>query len=148
MSKWFPDVSTQEGIQSALKNGTYGALGHAASLGIGFIFTVVTRHLPAANEPAMDGAGLVGALVGIGFEIVLALVAAWRFNNGKGLIWGSVTILVFLLEMFGKFSAGTTSVGWIFFWIGIGTGLLNGIRGAWANRSELNTAENISEIFE
>jgi hypothetical protein len=53
----------------------------------------------------------------------------------KGLWIGTIVLLLFLLEMYGKIATGTLASGWTFAYTMIVLGLVNGIRAAWAART-------------
>jgi hypothetical protein len=78
-------------------------------------------------------------------ELLVVLIAAWRFKIGKGLIWGAVTLLFFAIEAFAKVASG--HVGWILFYAVIAAGLINGMRGAWARRTTPAEAD-YADVFE
>lgn len=144
MSKWFPEVYDHEGADAALRGGVYGALGFAAMLIIGMAMLQFAGTLPAPGEPIQRSGA---ALIGIGVELALVLVCAWRFKNGKGLIWGLAIVALFALEIIGKLMAGVFGVVWLLFYAAIGAGLINGVRGAWAKRS-LPPSEDYAQVFE
>jgi uncharacterized membrane protein YjfL (UPF0719 family) len=131
MSKWFPDVDDQEGVNEALKLGYFGAIAFAVMIGLGMVFLLFAGHLPGE----IDGDSKAAGIVGIGIEMVVALIAAWRFKNGKGLVWGSVVLLMFVVEIALKIGNGSTNVGWFIAYAAIAMALVNGIRGAWAQRT-------------
>lgn len=132
MSKWFPDVSNYAGAKKALNGGVYACLVFAAMNVLGIVLTIFTGKLPSSGEAVTQ---LGGAIFGILVEMSLALAAAWRFKKEKGLVWGSLVLVLFALEIFMKFTSGTTNVGWVIFYAAIFAGLVNGLRGAWAVRS-------------
>ena len=131
MSKWFPHVDDQEGINEALKAGFYGAVAFAVMICLGMAFLVFAGHLPGETNDGTIVSGLVGTLI----ELAIAVTAAWRFKTGKGLVWGSVVFVMFLVEIGLKVANGTTNIGWLFAYAAIGAALINGLRGAWAQRT-------------
>jgi hypothetical protein len=80
-------------------------------------------------------------------EMAVILIAAWRFKIGKGLVWGAVTLLFFVIELITKLTSGLGHFGWIFFYAAVGAGLINGMRGAWARRS-IPEETDYAEVFE
>lgn len=112
------------GMQAALAMALLGALGIGLAL-----FGRASQSI----APMQDGmAWLVGAA---SVEIVLALIAAWCFRRNRGLIAGSILLLVFLVEFIGKFFIGFPGVLTIVIYLFIGVGIINGIRGAIAMRN-------------
>lgn len=144
MSKWLPDVDDHDGADAALKGGFYGSLGFAAMLVLGIAILMSGGTLPVSGT---EVDGTTGALIGILAELVLVLITAWRFRAGKGLIWGSIILIIFAMEIVGKVTSGTTNVGWIIFYAAVGMGLVNGLRGAWAKR-HLPPDGDCAEAFE
>jgi hypothetical protein len=132
MSKYFPDVSTTEGAQGAAKAGVFGALAFSATILLGLVFVVAAGGLPGMNKTTPDS--LPSEVVGIMMELVVVLVAAWRFHQQKGLIIGSIILLMFVGESIFKIVSKSTNIGWIIFYIAVATALVNGVRGAWAFR--------------
>ncbi|WP_095012581.1 hypothetical protein [Tsuneonella mangrovi] len=132
MSQWFPDVSEYEGAKKALNGGFYACLAFAAMNVLGIVFIMLAAKNPSSGEAVTQ---MTGAIFGVLVELTIVLIAAWRFKREKGLIWGTLALLLFALEVFMKVAGGTTNVGWIFFYAAIFAGLANGLRGAWAIRS-------------
>jgi hypothetical protein len=142
MSKWFPHVDDREGIQEALKAGFFGTIAFAVMICIGIAFVIFAGELPNSGDQVSNS---MAALVGMLVELMLVLVAAWRFKIGKGLVWGGLILLMFAAEVIGKIIDGTTNIGWLFAYAAIGCALINGLRGAWAQRT---MAREHSEAFE
>ena len=140
MSKWFPDVKEPDGLEEARKSGFFGACAFAAMNGLGIVLLLITGRTPSLGQPTPD-IGL--PLLGISFELVLVLVAAWRFKIGKGAFWGAAIVLLFLIEVIGKVVGGTTNVGWMIAYAAIIIALVNGVRGAWWRRRQVSI-----EVFE
>lgn len=132
MSKWFPDVSQYEGARSALNSGFYACFAFAALNCLGIAMLLFTGREPIAGEAVSQTAA---AIIGIVIEMTFVLVAAWRFRIGKGLVIGSITLLLFGFEIFSKIVGGTAHAVWLMFYAAIFVGLINGLRGAWASRS-------------
>ncbi|HZP79151.1 MAG TPA: hypothetical protein VFB45_23650 [Pseudolabrys sp.] len=144
MSRWFPEVDDYEGVQKALKAGFVGALVFAGMNLLGIAFVLATRHQPGRGvQPAADGAFIAGMVA----ELLIVLVAAWRFKVGKGLVWGSVVLLLFAAEIVMKFAQGMAGAAWILFYAAIGAALVNGIRGAWAART-IGPEADYADVFE
>ena len=144
MSRWFPQVDDHEGADAALKGGYVAALFFAGSIGLGIAWLVFSGATPGSRTPVNS---LAGALIGIAVELAVVLIAAWRFKTGKGLVWGTVALVLFVLEIVTKFENGSAGVFWWFFYAAVAAGLVNGVRGAWAKRN-LPPHEDYSEVFE
>ena len=108
--------------------------------GIGIVFLFFTGRTPNLGQPTSD---ITLPLLGIAFELVLVLVAAWRLKVGKGAFWGAAIVLLFIVEVVGKIAAGTTNVGWMIAYAAIMIALVNGVRGAWWRRNQIN-----AEVFD
>src|SRR5690349_21733174 len=104
MGIWLKDTEDYYDAEAAARSGMGGALLFAGwivfSLVLlfayagGFAFQVLTR-----TEQIL-------VLGSMGAELALALAAAWRFRQGKGLVTGSVTLLVFVIEVVRKLVSG------------------------------------------
>ena len=140
MSRWFPDITDPDGLEEARKAGFWGACAFAAMNGIGIVFLFFTGRTPNLGQPTSD---ITLPLLGIAFELVLVLVAAWRLKVGKGAFWGAAIVLLFIVEVVGKIAAGTTNVGWMIAYAAIMIALVNGVRGAWWRRNQIN-----AEVFD
>jgi hypothetical protein len=145
MSKWFPDVSTPEGLEQGRKAGAIGALAFAAMNLLGLLFVLWAGHLP--GETVNGTAGQLSSLIGIGAELAVILFGAYRFWRGKGLIAGSIVLLLFAAEIVMKFLTGTASIVSILAYSAIGAAMINGIRSAWWRRT-LGGEEDLAERFE
>lgn len=135
-------LQVSESTRKALNAGVFSALVFAGMNVLGIVFVLAAKELPSTGEAVTD---TVGSVIGIVLEAAFALVTAWRFKNGKGLLLGSLLVAVFAGEVFLKFVSGTTNGGWLFFYAAVLIGLLNGIRGAWAARRPLKTAAGASD---
>lgn len=135
-------LQISESTRNALNAGVFSALVFAGMNVLGIVFVLATKELPSTGEAVTD---TVSSIIGIVLEAAFALVTAWRFKNGKGLLLGSLLVVMFALEVFLKFVSGTTNGGWLFFYAAVFIGLLNGIRGAWAARRPLKTVAGPSD---
>lgn len=140
MSKLSPDFARTESPEAASrKAGVFGALAFAAMLALGLIMLVATERTPTLDQ---EGGGLTIPALGIVLELVLVLVAAWRFRIGKGAYWGVAILLLFGAEVAAKIASGATNVWWLLAYASIFIALFNGVRGAWARRGGVD-----SEVF-
>ena len=143
MSVWFKDVSDYDGARGATKNGMIAALGFAAMLALG-AFVLAMGALPGQEaDPAARYAGV--AVIGV--EVVVALLAAWRFRSGKGAILGAILLLLFVGEIAFKLTQGFAGIVWYLVYLAVFLGLVNGIRGAWALKSMPDEPDDLAEIF-
>jgi len=146
MSRWFPDVSTAEGMKSARIGATAAAIVFGIMVALGVVFTALSGHLPG-EATAESGAARIGALVGMGLEAAIAFAAAWRFHRRKGLVFGSITVLLFMFEILAKLASG--HVGWIIVYVMILMGLINGLRAGWARREHGDLEDtHLEQVFE
>lgn len=93
------------------------------------------RHQSGIQWRCRTDLDRIFALGGIALEATLAFVAAYRFTRRKGLWIGTIALLLFLLEIYGKIATGSLAGGWIFAYAMILLGLINGLRAAWAART-------------
>ena len=80
----------------------------------------------------------------------VAIIAAWRFAIGKGVVWGSALLLFFvLLPLVVDFVIirTTGNIGWFVARAAVGAALIPGIYGAWAARGWQPTPD-YGEVFE
>jgi len=147
MSIWFKHTETYDGARGATRSGFYASLAFGALLIIGIVVL-------ATNNGALLGvaeADPMARMVGIGFicaELAVALFAAYRFYLGKGLVAGSATLLMFVIEIGMKIVAGPfLGIFWYIAYLAILLGLINGIRGAIALRQMGDFAE-VGDTFQ
>jgi len=134
MSRWFPDLSTADGIKAGFNGGAAAAIGFGCFSLLGLAVTFFRGHMPGVDMARTD-LERIFALGGIALEATLAFVAAYRFTRRKGLWIGTIALLLFLLEIYGKIATGSLAGGWIFAYAMILLGLINGLRAAWAART-------------
>lgn len=146
MAKWFPRPDNRPGINKALLAGCVGAFVVAAvyaydSAARALEFWKFSARLPFELETSL--------LVGWAGRTLMALVAAWRFAIGKGLVWGLVVLLVSLLPVLGDFVFGTAAknIGWVVIRITTGVALIIGVRAAWHAR-RWQPSPDYGEVFE
>ena len=148
MATWFKDVETYEGARGATKSGMYASLAFAAMVALGLALLLsgngAMMGVPQQSDPAARYAGITLVLA----ELAVALVAAYRFRLGKGLIPGSATLLIFLIEIGMKLLTGPfLGILWYVVYLAVFLGLANGIRGAWALRS-MSDAGALGDTFQ
>ena len=147
MSKWFRRVDNRPGINKALMAGFAGAL---IAAGID-AYREVAKVLPFQQykPEGLLEVEIVVLISGVAWTL-LALITAWRFSIGKGLVWGSALLLFFvLLPLVGDlFIARTTAnIGWAVARSAVGAALVAGIYGAWAARG-WRPKPDYGEVFE
>lgn len=96
-----------------------------------------------------------GALIGIGIELLFVLFASYRIRSGKGWIVAWLLFALFCFEAVMKvIGGGAVVIGWIFFYIAVGSSILAGARACWDIRSRrragegLSSAEDLQAVFE
>jgi hypothetical protein len=140
------EIDDYWGAENATRSGMYGALGYAGLL----VLTAVLLFADLAGIPfsRLDGGAQTVILGLLGAELGVTLLAAYRFSMGKGLIPGSITLALFLLEIVLKLIQGTIpGLLWWVAYFAIIMGLINGIRGAWAMRTMQHPGD-VVEAFE
>ena len=140
------EIEDYWGAEAATRSGMYGALGYAGYV----LFSGVMLVLDLAGIPfsyLTTGAQTVMLAI-LGAEVGVAVLAAYRFSLGKGLIPGAITLAVLVLNLIVSVAQGMIPgiIWWVLF-IAIIIGLVNGIHGAWAMRSMQHPGE-VTEAFE
>jgi hypothetical protein len=146
MPRWFPRADNSEGISKALLVGCMGAIVFA---GMDAYVTVASiSQLEQFNSDSRLGLEIAFLIVGISLTLI-ALVAAWRFAIGKGLVWGSVVLLLLLLALVGYFlrTHTTANAGGMIARFAVAAALIVGLRGAWAART-IGPEADYAEVFE
>ena len=145
MALW-KEIEDYSDAQAAARSGMFGALGFAGLL----VLSTVLLFADLAGIPftRLDGGSQLVILGIMAAELGVTLLAAYRFNLGKGLIPGSITLGLFILEIVLKLVQGTIpGIIWWFAYAAIIFGLINGLRGAWALKS-MHNPEEVVEAFE
>lgn len=131
-----------------IHGGAAAAIGFGGLTLLGLALTFFAGHIPGYTGPSTNLAR-IWALVGIALEATLAFVAAYRFGRQKGLWIGTIALLMFVLEIYGKLTTGTLKPAWIFAYGAITLGLINGVRAAWAARKLQPIGEiDLESVFE
>ena len=147
MPRWFPKVDNRPGVRIALVAGFLGALVFAGMEAYGILERVLRlQWYSAAGVPVEVETALLIAVIG---RTLLALVAAWRFATGKGLVWGLVVLLLTLAPVGAYLFMGKRSadVGWVIARLPVAAALAAGIAGAWAARN-IQPKPDYTEVFE
>lgn len=142
----FKEIEDYWGAEAATRSGMYGAIGYAALV----VFSGLLMMLDLAGVPFSLFPGDVQALLLaiLGAQLGIAVLAAYRFSLGKGLIPGSITLGVLVLNLVVSLIQGAIpGIIWWVAYIAIIVGLVNGIHGAWAMRSMQHPGE-AAEPFE
>ena len=130
-SRWWPDVREAEGRRKAAQAGFIACVAMTILTAIGLVVLAVLHRSPADGSAA-GGADIWGE-VGILLELAVFVTAGLRLRRGKGLIWGAVALVLFLLEVVVKLASGT-GITFAILYAAIVLSLVNGLRGAWAER--------------
>lgn len=142
----FKEIEDYWGAEAACRSGMYGALGYAGYV----VFSGVMLVLNLAGIPFsyIGTEAQILMLAILGAEVAVALLAAYRFSLGKGLIPGSITLAILVINLIVSVAQGMIPgiIWWILF-IAIIVGLVNGIHGAWAMRSMQHPGD-VAEQFE
>ena len=143
--KLIEDVGTIEGASKATKAGMWGSFAFAAfaCLGIALGLSASSEGVRIGTLAPIDVASFVASAA---FEMVVALVAAFRFRKGKGWLIGSIALAIYIVETVTKVISGF-GIGWFLLYAAIILALVNGIRGAWALRKPEELAGHLHETF-
>ena len=146
MGIWLKDTDDYYDAERATRSGMWGALLFAAW--IVFSLVMLLNYAGGLAFQILTRTEQMIELGSMGAELAIALAAAWRFRQGKGLIIGSVTLLVFVIEVVLKLVSGLfLGLLWYALYFGILLSLINGLRGAWAMRQMVSPDEAV-EAFE
>jgi hypothetical protein len=142
----FKEIEDYWGAESATRSGMYGALGYAVL--IVFSGALMVLDLAGIRFSWLDGGMQAFLLAILGAQLGLAALAAYRFSMGKGLIPGSLTLAILVLNLAVSLLNGAIpGIIWWVAYIAIIIGLVNGIHGAWAMRTMQHPGD-AAETFE
>lgn len=140
------EIEDYWGAENATRSGMYGALGYAGVVVFGGVMMVL--DLAGIQFSWLDGGTQALLLAILGVELAVAVLAAFRFSMGKGLIPGSITLVIFLLNLVVSVVNGKIpGIIWWVAYVAIIIALINGLRGAWAMRTMQHPGDMI-ETFE
>ena len=140
------EIEDYWGAEAATRSGMYGALGYAGVVIFGGVMMVL--DLAGIQFSWLDGGTQALLLAILGVELAVAVLAAFRFSMGKGLIPGSITLVIFLLNLVVSVVNGKIpGIIWWVAYVAIIIALINGLRGAWAMRTMQHPGDMI-ETFE
>jgi hypothetical protein len=131
--RFLPPIENAEDARGCVRMGAYAGLALAGMYVIGAVaIYVFGTDFQSDAIPPQD---VASALIGIAIVLPIVLFLTWRVSTGKGFISSALLLLLFLFELFVKFTS-QTFVGpfWIFAYIAIVLGFVNGIRGCLALR--------------
>jgi hypothetical protein len=108
-----------------------------AGAGAGFVFAGMyvigaLMQYRAASSHSQDEAIAFVAINAVLISLILFL--SWRVKTGRGFISTALLLLWFVGECTVKVLAGSTNMGWVFFYLIVAAGLLRGLRGCWKVR--------------
>ena len=138
MAFWDIDLTTRMGAQSAAQQG-----GLASYFVAGFS---IVGGLVLGGLTELETAEAVSSAVGIGVAALVAAIAGFRLRAGKGAFWGIAVAVLLVIEVIGKLA--TFALGGIVLNVIFLVMVVQGVRGAWALRSESGFSEDDIEVFE
>jgi hypothetical protein len=142
----FKEIEDYWGAESATRSGMYGALGYAVY--IVFSGVMMVLDLAGIRFSWLPGNVQTFLLAILGAQLAVAALAAYRFSMGKGLIPGSITLGLLVLNLaVSIFNGMIPGIIWWVLFIAIIVGLVNGIHGAWAMRTMQHPGD-VTETFE
>jgi len=142
----FKEIEDYWGAERATRSGMYGALGYA-------VFVVFSGVMMVLDLGGIQFSWLpenvqIFLLLFLGAQLGVAVLAAYRFSMGKGLIPGSITLGILVLNLaVSIFNGMIPGIIWWVAFIAIIIGLVNGIHGAWAMRTMQHPGD-VTEPFE
>lgn len=155
MSKFYPDVTSEDGIEAG---SNWGAM---AAIGLGFLalLSAVPSFYTVGRLAGVEGAGplvIVSAVVLMiaVLQAIFCFFAAWRFMQRKGAVIGILLAILIVLDFLLKFAqvAFTTVPIWqlaiMALYLPMLHGLYHGIRAArGARRRGALVDKDLDEVF-
>ncbi len=155
MSKFYPDVTGEDGIEAG---GNWGAM---AAIGLGFLALLsgVPSLYTVGRLAGVDGAGALVFLSAIALAVILieaifCFFAAWRFMRRNGLVIGILLSILIVLDFLFKLAQIAFSAVPIWqlaimaLYLPILYGLYHGIRAArGAKRQGALVDKDLGEVF-
>ncbi len=155
MSKFYPDVTSEDGIEAG---GNWGAM---AAIGLGFLALLsgVPSLYTVGRLAGVEGAGalvVVGAitLAVVVLEAIFCFFAAWRFMRRKGFVTGVILSLLIVMDFLLKLAETAFSAVPVWqlaimaLYLPILYGLYHGIRAArGAKRLGALVDRELGEVF-
>ncbi|WP_209349330.1 hypothetical protein [Pontixanthobacter sp. CEM42] len=139
MSFWQIDLTTRAGAHTATSQGAIGCFIFAGLAMLGMLILG-----GAAGFTTTEG---ITAVVAVGLEVVVGLVAGFRMRAGKGAFWGIATAALLAFEMVVKIVTLTGLLGLVINGVVLVL-IVQGIRGALALRGDAVFDDDDVEVFE
>lgn len=136
---WHIDLTTRAGALGATGTAAIASFALAGLTMLGGLILAPWRA-PGAGES-------ISALVAIGLEILVFIMAGLRLRVGKGLVWGSVAAVLVGIEILFKLLT-LTGIGGVVINGVLLVGLVNGLRGALALKRGLGFDDEDVSAFE
>lgn len=138
MAFWDIDLTTRSGAETAAHQGGLASYFVAGLTIVGGLVLGGLTELETAE-------GLSAAVV-IAVSALIAAIAGFRLRAGKGAFWGIAVAVMLVVEIISKLAAFT--IGGIILNVIFLVLVVQGVRGAWALRSETGFGEDDVEVFE
>ena len=139
MAFWNVDLTTEDGALGAAQIGGFACF---VAAGLGVLGAAAIFAFGRSSGPPT--AAVIGAAAALVEALVFA-IAGLRLRAGKGIVWGSVSAVLLLLEIVAKIAA-LAIPGIIINGIVL-VGVINGIRGVRALRRVDLSSDDAAEIF-
>lgn len=138
MEFWSTDLTTEDGALGATGIASWACFVIA---GLGLIGAAFLFGMPRVGNPVMWP-----ALSFMAAELLLFLVAGFRFRAGRGFGWGIAAAAVLVLEIIFKLISLTGWIGLIFNAVCLVV-IINGVRGTAALKRGFPDYDEQAEIF-
>lgn len=137
MAFWNVDLTTQDGTESAVQMGAFACFVSAALTLLASALVALLQH----NSPVRSA-----TIAGDGLQLIIFIIAGFRFRSGKGLIWGIVAAVILAIEAVANLVALTGFTGTIIDLMLLVI-IINGVRGAHAGRHQIFKSDKVEDIF-
>lgn len=138
MAFWDIDLTTRSGAETAADQ---GGLACFIVAGLTFVGALVFGGIAG-----FDTAEGLTTAIGVALTALIALIAGFRLRAGKGAFWGIAVALLLVVEIISKLL--TFAIGGLIFNVLFLVMVVQGLRGAWALRSQNGFEDDAVEVFE
>lgn len=139
MAFWNVDLTTRSGAETAADQG-----------GLACFFVAGLTVLGALVFGGLAGFDTIEGqitMATIGLQAVIALIAGFRLRAGKGAFWGMAVAAFLVLEIVTKLVT-LNGIGGLVLNVVFLIMVVQGVRGAWALRSQVPFEDDQVEVFE
>ncbi len=132
--------SLEESYEVARK--AFGGWIFAGMILLGGLFTYFSgKSLADLKTPENN---MAASLAGVVLELAFVLFASYRMVNGRGWLISWFLLAIFLAEAVIKIASGSPgAIGWIIFYVAVGSSILSGARACWDIHKRVKEGETL-----